>query len=106
MSLAYGRVNTMKKIRKSYLKWMGVKRRIHNSGIIRTIEEGEIWWAAVGENVGVEIDGKNEKYSRPVLVQTKPMDVTRLYQKMGELSKGDYRGVLHAYLELFEKNMP
>ena len=32
------------------------------------IKEGEIWWVAVGENVGIEIDGKSEYYSRPVLV--------------------------------------
>ena len=28
----------------------------------------EIWWTAVGENVGVEINGKSEYFSRPVLV--------------------------------------
>ena len=136
----YGRVVSVKRSIKNYIKWMGVKRKIHNNGIVRTIREGEIWWAAVGENVGVEIDGKNEKYSRPililrkfsnlfflatpltsrphkgtwyqefifqnrfenaVLVQTKPMDVKRLYQKMGEVSKGDYKKILDAYLGLF-----
>lgn len=35
---------------------------------LRTIHEGEVWWCAMGENVGVEINGKNEVFSRPVLV--------------------------------------
>src|ERR1035437_3731783 len=30
--------------------------------------EREIWWCALGINVGVEIDGKNGKFERPVLV--------------------------------------
>lgn len=28
----------------------------------------EVWWCAVGVNVGSEIDGKNENFERPVLV--------------------------------------
>ena len=35
------------------------------------IKEGEVWWCSIGENVGVEICGKNEKYSRPILVLKK-----------------------------------
>ena len=30
--------------------------------------EREIWWCALGVNVGVEIDGKNGKFERPVLI--------------------------------------
>lgn len=30
--------------------------------------EGEIWWAALGKNVGSEIDGKSERFSRPVFI--------------------------------------
>ena len=136
----------MKRFVKNYIQWMGVKSRVNNKGIIRSFKEGEVWWAAVGENIGVEIDGKNEKYSRPiiilkkhsnlfftavpltsqahkgtwytqfifhnkeetaVLVQTKPMDVTRLYERMGKLSKSDYNKILNSYLRLFQnKNVP
>jgi len=31
----------------------------------------EIWWCAVGLNVGVETDGKHENFERPVLVVRK-----------------------------------
>jgi len=30
--------------------------------------EGEIWWAALGVNIGHEIDGKNELFERPILI--------------------------------------
>lgn len=32
------------------------------------ISNGEIWWVAIGENMGVEINGKSSYFSRPVLV--------------------------------------
>lgn len=50
--------------------WFPVKERKHNTSTekIPRITEGEIWWVAVGENVGVEINGKSEYFSRPVLI--------------------------------------
>lgn len=33
--------------------------------------EKEIWWAALGKNIGYEMDGKHEYFSRPVLVLKK-----------------------------------
>jgi mRNA-degrading endonuclease toxin of MazEF toxin-antitoxin module len=35
------------------------------------VSEGDIWWAAVWENIWVEISGKWEKYSRPVIIYKK-----------------------------------
>ncbi len=35
------------------------------------ISEGEVYWCGFGENVGVEINGKNEMFSGPVLVYKK-----------------------------------
>lgn len=31
----------------------------------------EIWWVALGVNIGVEIDGKGKDYARPVVVVSK-----------------------------------
>ena len=61
----------MKRIIKNYKKWMGVKSKVNNHNRIINFNEGDVVWAAVGENVGVEIDGKGEKYSRPVVVLKK-----------------------------------
>lgn len=57
--------------RKDYKNWMGVKTKINNANLNRMINEGDVVWVAIGENVGVEMDGKSEKYSRPVIVLRK-----------------------------------
>jgi len=60
---------TQKNIIKKFLDWIGLKERIHvNCAIPPFFKEGEIWWCYVGENVGNEINGKNEQFSRPVFV--------------------------------------
>ena len=56
---------------KNYKKWMGIKSGINNKNGHWRIGEGDVVWAAVGENVGVEIDGKNDRFSRPVIVLRK-----------------------------------
>lgn len=35
------------------------------------VSEREIWWASVGENVGSEMGGKSELFSRPVIILKK-----------------------------------
>lgn len=48
--------------------WIEVKKGVHSEGKRPTISEGEVWWCAVGKNVGIEINGKSERFSRPVLI--------------------------------------
>lgn len=33
--------------------------------------EREVWWCSVGINIGVEMNGKNSKFERPVLILKK-----------------------------------
>lgn len=54
-----------------FYQWIKLKIRRHFRRSIPTIREGDIWWAAVGKNVGIEINGKNVDFSRPVLVYKK-----------------------------------
>ncbi len=57
---------------KRFLEWIGLKEKIHNkSSRPLYFNEGEIWWCAVGENVGIEIGGKGVLFSRPVFVYRK-----------------------------------
>lgn len=53
--------------------WNIVKEDFHKTPNekIQLLHQGEIWWVGVGENVGVEINGKSEYFSRPVLVLKK-----------------------------------
>lgn len=51
--------------------WNGVKKGLDKVEKFPRFSEGDIWWCGVGENVGVEINGKSRKFSRPVLVLKK-----------------------------------
>ena len=31
-------------------------------------KKGEIWWDSFGVNIGIETDGKNDKFNRPILI--------------------------------------
>lgn len=53
---------------KDYQKWHKLKSDIENLEKEVLFRDQEIWWCSLGENVGFEEDGKNEKYERPVLV--------------------------------------
>ncbi len=35
------------------------------------VSEGDIWWTSVGENIGSEVNGKSELFSRPVIILKK-----------------------------------
>lgn len=56
---------------KRFPEWLELKEKLHKAGKLPKIKEGDIWWCSVGENVGVEINGKSEFFSRPVLVLKK-----------------------------------
>ena len=57
---------------KRFLEWFGVKQKIdavaYNPPLI---SEGDLYWCMVGENVGVEVGGKNLLFTRPVIVLKK-----------------------------------
>lgn len=56
---------------KHFKEWIIVKENIHGLGREVRIREGEIWWCSMGENVGIEINGKQKFFMRPVLVLKK-----------------------------------
>lgn len=51
--------------------WADVKAGLNTTPDERYFKEGSVWWVAVGENIGVEINGKSERYSRPVVILRK-----------------------------------
>ena len=54
-----------------FVDWIKVKIRAHLSERHIEFNEGEIWWAALGHNIGVEANGKNAQFERPILVVRK-----------------------------------
>ena len=48
---------------KRFEEWFELKES-HTTGRVPDTREGEVWWCAVGENVGVEINGKSKTFAR------------------------------------------
>ncbi|OGM90296.1 hypothetical protein A2755_03850 [Candidatus Wolfebacteria bacterium RIFCSPHIGHO2_01_FULL_48_22] len=53
---------------REFVDWTRIKIKLHASPTKVFPHKREIWWISVGKNIGVEINGKNERFERPVLV--------------------------------------
>lgn len=54
---------------KQFLEWIGLKEKLHVQNYEPPLfKENEIWWCHVGENIGIEINGKSKDFTRPVLI--------------------------------------
>jgi len=54
---------------KRFLEWIKLKEKLHIlSSKPPLFKESEIWWCSLGENIGREINGKSDLFSRPVLI--------------------------------------
>ncbi|MEK7117354.1 MAG: type II toxin-antitoxin system PemK/MazF family toxin [Patescibacteria group bacterium] len=58
----------LKELLKIFVSWTKLKVKIHLSERKVYPKVREIWWVSIGQNIGVEINGKNENFERPVLV--------------------------------------
>ncbi len=56
---------------KDYEGWHRLKTKLNAQAQAPTIHEREIWWCSIGANIGEEMEGKSELFSRPVLVVRK-----------------------------------
>lgn len=55
---------------KDFDEWNEVKKVTNTKAIDRDLffYEREVWWCSLGLNIGVESDGKNGNFERPVLI--------------------------------------
>ena len=53
---------------KDFDTWNENKKKIHAKMSAVFYHEREVWWCALGVNVGYEQDGSGPEYYRPVLV--------------------------------------
>ena len=54
---------------KRFSVWINKKEHLHDSvHKAPLVSEGDVWWAALGENVGSEVNGKSDRFSRPVII--------------------------------------
>lgn len=56
---------------KDYRGWHDLKSRLNEKEHISFVNEREICYVSIGENIGFEQDGKHELFERPVLVLRK-----------------------------------
>lgn len=59
-----------KGMRKDFDRWNEKKKRLHTDAEHRLYHEREVWWCALGANVGFEQDGAGDEYRRPALILT------------------------------------
>lgn len=48
--------------------WFKLKLALWNKESKVVFKQGELWWCSLGVNLGEEIFGKGEKFTRPVLI--------------------------------------
>ncbi|MDP2668778.1 MAG: type II toxin-antitoxin system PemK/MazF family toxin [bacterium] len=54
---------------KQFLKWIGLKEKLHDiKSEPSLVKERDLWWVSFGENIGSEINGKSNLFSRPGLI--------------------------------------
>jgi mRNA interferase MazF len=58
-------------MRKDFDEWNNRKKQLNESEFAGYVHEREVWWCALGINIGVEADGKHGNFERPVLVLRK-----------------------------------
>jgi len=56
---------------KNFRVWNIFKEKLNNRKREIYFRKGEIWWCALGVNIGYEQDGKNRNFERPILVLRK-----------------------------------
>lgn len=58
---------------KEYSEWHNKKKVLNEREDMDTIffREKEVWWTALGVNIGFEQDGKGEEFRRPILILKK-----------------------------------
>jgi len=56
---------------KDFDRWNKKKKALNDVDFERYVHEREVWWCALGVNIGVEADGKHGNFERPVVVLRK-----------------------------------
>jgi mRNA interferase MazF len=56
---------------KDFEKWNARKMELEESASSYYVHAREVWWCAIGLNIGFEQDGKSDLFERPVLVINK-----------------------------------
>ncbi len=64
-------MNIIREVAEKFIEWVKIKIRINFLEKDFYFSEGQIWWASVGQNIGIEQNGKNTGFERPILILKK-----------------------------------
>jgi mRNA interferase MazF len=53
---------------RDYDGWNDYKKCLERAGKQQIFNTGQVWWCAIGVNIGREQDGKNAQFERPILI--------------------------------------
>jgi len=53
---------------KNFDEWNKIKKKVNFKTIDKYCKKRQIWWCALGVNIGFEQDGTNNDFERPVLI--------------------------------------
>ena len=57
---------------KRFLEWIKLKEKLHDTQHVPPlVKERDLWWISFGENVGSEMNGKSNLFSRPGIILKK-----------------------------------
>lgn len=57
---------------KRFLEWIKIKSGLDKKEHAPPLfKEGEIWWCHFGENIGTEMNGKGDAFTRPIIILKK-----------------------------------
>jgi mRNA interferase MazF len=81
-------------MRKDFDRWNEKKKTLNEVTFSDYVHEREVWWCALGINVGVEADGKHDNFERPVLVIRKfNTDAVLVVPLTSRVKKNPYHAV-------------
>jgi len=58
-------------VEKDFDSWNVIKKKIDTTRKAPTFKEKEVWWCNIGLNIGDEENGKNDGFTRPVVIVKK-----------------------------------
>lgn len=78
-------------MKKDFWKWHSKKEHLNEAEGTALFHEREVWWCALGANVGFEQDGNGELFTRPVVILSKfNLDACLVVPLTAKPKKGKY----------------
>ncbi|MEK7510948.1 MAG: type II toxin-antitoxin system PemK/MazF family toxin [Patescibacteria group bacterium] len=76
---------------RDYRKWHARKKELNEASGTALFHEREVWWCALGANIGFEQDGGTELFTRPVVILSKfNLDACLIVPLTAKPKKGKY----------------